>query len=314
MMESDGPPAGQGLVEPGPEGFRCGFVALVGRANVGKSTLLNRVVGSKVSIVSTVPQTTRFPVRGVLHRETCQIVFIDTPGIHKPRYRMNEEMVKITERVLHEVDLVCVLVDASEGYGPGDRYVFERIRAAGCRALLLLNKIDRMTKEGLLPLMDEAGRVGLFQEIVPLSALDGENCGRLESLLLAAMPPGPPHFPPEQITDLPQRMAVAEIIREQVFVKTRQEVPHATAVMIESMQQDDTGLHRIDATILVDKSSQKGILIGEQGRMMKAIGSEARRLIEALLQGRVHLSLWVRVRQGWRDDSSLLRLIGFPLS
>ncbi len=296
-----------------PEGFRCGFVAIIGRANVGKSTLLNRLVGAKLSIVSEVPQTTRFPVRGVLHREKCQVVFIDTPGVHKPRYRMNEEMVRLTTRVLREVDRVALLVDASDGLGPGDRFVFDLVREAGSKTILMLNKVDLMPRESLLPLIDEAARTGLFQEIVPASALTGENCDRLEAVIVAAMPEGPPHFPPDMLTDLPQRLAIAEIIREQVFLRTRQEVPHATAVTVDSMEKGEDGLARIHATVLVDRESHKGILIGEGGRMMKGIGTAARHELETFLGGRVHLSLWVKVRQGWRDDTTLLRLIGLPL-
>ena len=171
-----------------PEGFRCGFVALAGRANVGKSTLMNRIVGSKVSIVSEVPQTTRFPIRGILHRPGLQVVFIDTPGIHKPRYRMNEEMVLLATRVLREVDLVAVLIDASEGLGPGDRFAFDLLKQARARCILVLNKLDLIRKEDLLPQMEEAGRAGLFEEIVPVSARTGENCDRLESVVAARMP------------------------------------------------------------------------------------------------------------------------------
>jgi GTP-binding protein Era len=298
--------------QEGEEPSRCGFVALIGRANVGKSTLMNRLVGSKLSIVSTVPQTTRFPVRGILHRVGCQIVFIDTPGIHKPRYRLNEEMVRLTTRVLKEVDLVSILVDASDGFGPGDRFVFDLVRSAGSRNFLLLNKTDLMAKEKLLPLIEEAANIDLFEEIVPLSAMTGDNCDRLESLLVRRMPPGPPLFPPDTLTDLPQKLMVAEMIREQVLLKTHQEVPHATAVVVDTIRMDGD-LMRIDATIFVERSSHKGILIGEHGRMMKLIGSGARLNIESSLGSRVHLSLWVKVKEGWRDDTSLLRQIGLPL-
>lgn len=310
MSEQDPfPPA---TPQDGPEPFQCGFVALIGRANVGKSTLMNRLVGSKLSIVSTVPQTTRFPVRGILHRQNCQIVFIDTPGIHKPRYRLNEEMVRLTTRVLKDVDLVSVLVDASDGFGPGDRFVFDLVRSAGSRNLLILNKTDLMAKEKLLPLIEEASKAELFEEIVPLSAMTGDNCDRLEELFRGKMPPGPPHFPPDTLTDLPQKLMVAEMIREQVLHKTHQEVPHATAVVVDTIRQDGE-LTRIDATIFVERSSHKGILIGEKGRMMKTIGSAARINIESALGSRVHLSLWVKVKEGWRDDTSLLRQIGLPL-
>lgn len=298
----------------GPDPFRCGFVALSGRANVGKSTLLNRLVGAKVSIVSDVPQTTRFPVRGILHAPQLQVIFIDTPGIHKPRYRMNEEMVRLATRVLREVDLVAVLIDASEGYGPGDRFVFDLLKTSRSRNVLVMNKVDLMSKELLLPLIDEAGRTGLFEEIVPLSALSGENCDRLRTVITERMPPGPPHFPEDTLTDLPQRQAISELIREQVFQQTRQEVPHATAVMIEMIEKGEDNLTRIHAIIVTDRESQKGILIGEGGRMMKAIGTAARHSLETHLGMRVHLSLWVKVRKGWRDDISILRLIGLPVS
>ena len=294
---------------PAPEEFRSGFVALVGRPNVGKSTLMNQLVGRKLSIVSDVPQTTRFPVRGVLHRPEGQIIFIDTPGIHKPRYRLNEEMVRAAGQVLKETDLVAVLVDASDGYGPGDRYVFDRVRDARAKAFLILNKADRMPKEQLLPLIEEARVLGLFEEIVPISALSGDNCDRLASLLMSRMPPGPPHFPAEQLTDLPQRIQIGELIREQVFLQLRQEVPHAAAVVVDNLDEGGD-LVRIDATIVVDRDSHKGIVIGEQGRMVKEIGTASRRSLEQMLGRRVHLSLWVKVRQGWRDDTSLLRLIG----
>jgi GTPase len=314
MSETDEGSAAATRPGAAPEAFRCGFVALIGRANVGKSTLMNRMVGAKVSIVSDVPQTTRFPVRGILHRPGLQVIFIDTPGIHKPRYRMNEEMVRLATRVLREVDVVGVLVDASEGFGPGDRFVFDLLRQARSRNLLVLNKVDLTQKETLLPLMDEASRMGLFDEIVPVSALTGENSDRLETVIAAKMPPGPAHFPEDMLTDLPQRQAIAELIREQVFRQTRQEVPHATAVMIDLVERAENGLTRIHATIVTDKESQKGILIGEGGRMTKAIGTAARHAVEEYLGSRVHLSLWVKVRKGWRDDTTLLRLIGLPLS
>ena len=312
MMDDESHPGEGGSPAP-PDLFRCGFVALIGRANVGKSTLMNRLLGAKLSIVSTVPQTTRFPVRGVLNRDGCQVIFVDTPGVHKPRYRLNEAMVRLTAQVLKEVDLVAVLVDASDGVGPGDRFVFDMVKSAGSRALLILNKTDLMEKTRLLPLIDEAGRLELFQDIVPVSARDGDNCDRLETVIRQHMPAGPPHYPPEALTDLPQKLLIAEIIREQVLQRTRQEVPHATAVMVDAIDRDEeTALTRVNATIFVDRDSQKGILIGERGQMMKDIGSFARRNLEQTLGCRVHLSLWVKVRQGWRDDTAVLRLLGLP--
>jgi GTPase len=273
---------------------------------------MNRLVGAKLSIVSEVPQTTRFPVRGVLHRDGFQVVFIDTPGIHKPRYRLNEEMVRTATAVLREVDVVAVLVDAADGYGPGDRYVFDRVREAKARAFLILNKVDEMRREDLLPLIDEAARLEMFDEIVPLSAKTGENCDRLEQALAFRMPAGPPHFPADMLTDLPQRLQIGELVREQVFLKTRQEVPHATAVVVDAIE-DDGSLLRISATIVVERDNQKGIVVGEGGRMIKEIGSAARHNLEEALARRIHLALWVKVKQAWRDDLALLRLIGLRL-
>jgi GTP-binding protein Era len=212
------------------------------------------------------------------------------------------------------VDLVVVLVDASEGLGPGDRFAFDLLKQSRSRCILVLNKLDLIQKEELLPQMEEAGRTGLFDEIVPVSAKTGENCDRLEAAVGARMPPGPPHFPEDMLTDLPQLQAIAELIREQVFIQTRQEVPHASAVMVELVETDPRGLVTIHATVVTDRESQKGILIGEGGRMMKAIGSAARRGLEEYLAARVHLSLWVKVKKNWRDDTALLRLIGLPVA
>jgi GTP-binding protein Era len=292
-----------------PAGFRSGFVALVGRPNVGKSTLLNQLTGELISIVTDVPQTTRFPVRGVRHLPGVQVVFIDTPGIHKPRHRLNEEMVRAATQVLREVDLVIVLVDASDGYGPGDRFVFDRVREAGSRALLVLNKVDAMRKEDLLPLIDQAARLDLFQEIVPVSASTGDNCDRLMELITARLPEAPPPFPSEFVTDLSMRQRLSEAIRAEILHRTRQEVPHATAVQIEAIS-DEPALTRIEATILVERDSQKGIVIGEGGQRIKEIGSAARKRLEQLAGKQVHLALWVKVRPDWRDDEPLLRLLG----
>ena len=297
---------------PGASPSRCGFVALVGRPNVGKSTLMNHLVGARLSIVSDVPQTTRVPVRGILTRPGLQIVFIDTPGIHKPRHRLNEEMVKTAVEILREVDVVAVLVDAADGYGPGDRFVFDRVREAKARAFLVLNKIDGMRKEDLLPLIDEAARLEIFDEIVPVSALTGENCDRLEQIIATRMPEGPAHFPPDMLTDLPQRLRVSEVIREQVFLRMRQEVPHAAAVLVDQFE-DDGALVRIGATIFVERDTQKGIVIGEGGRMIKEIGSAARRGLESELGRKVHLALWVKVKESWRDDPALLRMLGLAV-
>jgi GTP-binding protein Era len=288
-------------------------VALSGRPNVGKSTLLNQMTGELISIVTDVPQTTRFPVRGIRHLPGAQIVYIDTPGIHKPRHRLNEEMVRAATQVLREVDLVIVLVDASDGYGPGDRFVFDRVRDAGARAILALNKVDAMRKEDLLPLIDEAARLNLFQEIVPVSAQSGANCDRLLELILARLPEGPPHFPPETLTDLPLRLRLAEAIRAELLHRTRQEVPHAAAVQLESVSEEEA-ITRIEATILVERDNQKAIVIGEGGQRIKEIGTAARQRLQEILGRQVHLALWVKVRPDWRDNEPLLRLLGLAPS
>jgi GTP-binding protein Era len=308
-LEPNVPDAAQGS----PAGFRSGFVALVGRPNVGKSTLLNQLTGELISIVTEVPQTTRFPVRGVRHLPGMQVVFIDTPGIHKPRHRLNEEMVRAATQVLREVDLVIVMVDASDGYGPGDRFVFDRVREAGSKALLVLNKVDAMRKEDLLPLIDQAARLELFQEIVPLSAATGDNCDRLLEVITARLPEAPPPFPAEFVTDLTLRQRLSEAIRAEILHRTRQEVPHATAVQIESVSEEPS-LVRIEATILVERDNQKGIVIGEGGQRIKEIGSAARKRLEQLVGKQVHLALWVKVRPDWRDDEPLLRLLGLTPS
>src|SRR5262245_8710231 len=292
-----------------PPGFQSGFVALVGRPNVGKSTLLNQLTGELLSIVTDVPQTTRFPVRGVRHLPGAQIVYIDTPGIHKPRHRLNEEMVRTATQVLREVDVVVVLVDASDGYGPGDRFVFERVREAGTRAILVLNKVDAMRKEELLPLIDQAARLDQFQEIVPVSAATGDNCDRLLDVITARLPEAPPPFPEDYLTDLSLRQRLSEAIRAEILHRTRQEVPHATAVQIEAVTEEPA-LTRIEATILVERDNQKGIVIGEGGQRIKDIGSAARKRLEQLVGRQVHLALWVKVKPDWRDYESLLRLLG----
>lgn len=289
--------------------FKSGFVALVGRPNVGKSTLLNRLVGQPIAIVTEVPQTTRFALRGVRHLPQAQIVYIDTPGIHKPRHRLNEEMVRSAQEILGQVDRALVLVDASDGYGPGDRYVFERIAAARARAFLILNKIDLMRKDDLLPLIEEAARLELFEEIVPVSAQTGDNCDRLERLIVERLAEGPPHYPPDMVTDLPTRLRAGEMIRAEILTRTRQELPHATAVVVEGFEETPA-LVRIDATIWVERDTQKGIVIGDQGRLIKEIGSAARRRLEEMVGRKVHLALWVKVRDRWRDEPALLRQLG----
>jgi GTP-binding protein Era len=292
-----------------PAGFRAGFVSVVGRPNVGKSTLVNRLVGQKVAIVSDKPQTTRNRILAVVNRPGGQLVLFDTPGIHKPQHRMNERMVEAALRSLAQVDLVLWLIDVTERYGPGDRYVRDALRRASRAVVLGLNKIDRVERPRLLPLIDAVRRELDFAEIVPFSALTGDNVDVLEAQLLAHLPAGPALYPEDFLTDQPERFLAAELVREQVLRATREEVPYSAGVVVESFQEDEK-LVRVEATILVEKESQKGILIGRGGSMLKRVGTQARREIEGLLGTQVYLGLFVKVREAWREDAALLDRMG----
>jgi GTP-binding protein Era len=289
--------------------FRSGFVAVVGRPNVGKSTLVNRLVGEKVAIVSDKPQTTRNRILAVLNRPDGQVVLFDTPGIHKPMHRMNERMVDAAVSSLGQVDLAVWVVDVTEEYGPGDRYVKEVLGRSGKPVMLVLNKIDLMPKPQLLPLIDHYRRLLDFAEVIPLSALEGDNVDVLGERLVAHLPEGERLYPEDFLTDQPERFFVAEMVREQILRHTREEIPYSTAVVVDSFKEGDP-LVRIEASILVERPSQKGILIGRGGAMLKAIGSAARREIEAFLGTKVYLGLFVKVREGWREDQAVLDEMG----
>jgi len=276
---------------------------------VGKSTLVNRLVGEKVAIVSDKPQTTRNRILAVLNRPDGQIVLFDTPGIHKPMHRMNERMVEAAVGSLGQVDLALWLVDVTEDYGSGDRYVKDVLTRAGKPVILGLNKIDLVPKPRLLPLIDQYRQLLDFAEIVPLSGLKGDNVERLAERLVAHLPEGERLYPEDFLTDQPERFFVAEMVREQILRHTREEIPYSTAVIIDSFKEG-TPVVRIEASILVERQSQKGILIGRGGAMLKAIGSAARREIEAFLGAKVYLGLFVKVREGWREDPAMLDEMG----
>lgn len=293
---------------------RCGVVSLVGRPNAGKSTLINRLVGEKVAIVTPAPQTTRNRIRGIRNEGPHQIVLLDTPGVHKPLYRMNRRMMALALDALEHVDLVLLLVDASASFGRGDRFVIETLEQR-CKApaVLVLNKIDLVDRERLLPLIDRYRKLYAFREIIPLSALTGENEQLLIDTVVRALPPGDRLYPDGEIfTDQPERILVAEVVREKVITRTKEELPYVTAVITESFEEpgDEGGVIRIAATILVERKSQKGIIIGRGGQRLKAIGTDARLEIEKLLGARVFLDLLVRVEPGWREDRKLLRRLG----
>ena len=292
--------------------MRAGSVSLVGRPNAGKSTLLNRFVGQKVAIVSDKPQTTRHRIVGVRSAPDRQIVFIDTPGIHKPLHRMNRRMVDAATSTLREVDVVVLVVDASVPPGAGDRFVYGLVRAAGTPAILALNKVDRVKKPALLPLIADYGRSGDFRSIVPVSALSGDGVDRLEHEILGALPEGEALYPDDYFTDQTERTLAAELIREKVLRYTHDELPYTTAVLIEQFEEPPNpgGLTRIFASILVDHASQKPIVLGRGGEMIKRIGTDARKDLEGMLGGKVYLDLHVKVRADWRDNERVLDEMG----
>ncbi|HET9317891.1 MAG TPA: GTPase Era [Vicinamibacteria bacterium] len=306
--------------------FRSGFVAVVGRPNVGKSTLVNRLVGQKVSIVSDKPQTTRNRILAVVNvpavegssqdelaevpgREAAQIVLLDTPGIHKPMHRMNERMVDVAVQSLGGVDLALWLVDVTEAYGPGDRYVKTVLQRAGKPVILGLNKIDAIEKPRILPVIEQYRHLMDFSEVIPLSALKGQQVDVLLDRLVAHLPEGQPLYPEDFLTDQPERFFVAEMVREQILRMTRDEIPYAAGVVVDSFQEGGPVV-RIEATIYVERDTQKRIVIGKGGAMLKAIGTEARKQIEDFLATRVYLGLFVKVREGWREDGPILESMG----
>jgi GTP-binding protein Era len=284
-------------------------VTVVGRPNVGKSTLVNRLVGQKVAIVSDKPQTTRNRILAVVNRPGAQMVLFDTPGIHKPMHEMNRRMVETATRSIGQGDVVLWLVEVTEPPGPGDRFIEGLLRKSGVPVVLALNKIDRVERPRILPAIEAWRHAGSFVEIVPVSALKGDNVERLEAVLLGRLPEGTALYPEDFLTDLPERFFVAEMVRESILRHTREEIPYVTGVVIESFQEGE-GLVRIQAAILVERENQKGILIGRGGSMLKTVGSEARRQIEAFLGTKVFLGLFVKVRERWRENEAVLGEMG----
>jgi GTP-binding protein Era len=279
---------------------KSGFVAVVGRPNAGKSTLVNALVGTKVSIVTAVPQTTRNRILGIVNQPSAQIVLMDTPGIHRPLSRLNEQMMAFVRQALTERDLAVLIVDASERFGHGDEFAVGLLKEYAPRTILALNKIDRIKKLKLLPLMERYSQLYNFEEIIPISALRGEGLTELLDALVRLLPEGPQYFPPEMYTDQPERFLASEIVREKVIFHTRQELPYATAVVIDEFEEGEN-ITRIHASIVVERDSQKPIIIGSGGDMLKLIGTEARRELERLFPPKVFLELYVKVEPHWRD-------------
>jgi len=285
----------------------------VGRPNAGKSTLLNRLVGQKIAIVSDKPQTTRNRIAGVRNYPEGQVVFVDTPGVHRPLHRLNVRMVDAALDALRQVDVVVAVVDASEPAGGGDRYLMDVLKDVRRPRVLALNKVDLLQKERLLPLIERYDREGGFVDIVPISALDGDNVDRLERVILSHLPEGEPLYPDDYLTDQPERFFVAELVREQVLQHTRAELPFASAVIVDRFEEaDEKGVLRLYCTILVERDSQKGIIVGKGGAMIKAIGTAARIELERFFDLKVFLDLRAKVRADWREDERALDELGLP--
>ncbi|WP_102026993.1 GTPase Era [Salirhabdus sp. Marseille-P4669] len=292
--------------------YKSGFISIVGRPNVGKSTFMNKVLGQKIAIMSDKPQTTRNKIQGVMTKKDAQIIFIDTPGIHKPKHRLGDFMVKTAEHTLNEVDAILFMVNAEEGYGAGDQYIIDKLQSIRNPVFLVINKIDKVHPDKLLTLIDQYREKMDFQEIVPISALEGNNVEHLIDVLTNYLPEGPQYYPEDQITDHPERFIISELIREKVLHLTREEIPHSVAVVIDVIEErEQRKAVYVQATIITERPTQKGIIIGKQGKMLKEIGSLARKDIEALLGSKIFLELWVKVQKDWRNRMSQLQEYGF---
>ncbi|MGX7351043.1 GTPase Era [Enterococcus canis] len=290
---------------------KSGFVAIVGRPNVGKSTLLNRVVGQKIAIMSDKAQTTRNKIQGVYTTPEAQLIFIDTPGIHKPKHRLGDFMVEAAYSALREVDVVLFMIAADQKRGKGDDFIIERLKQVEVPVFLLINKIDKVHPDALLEIIEDYRTQMPFAEVVPISATEGNNVDRLMTTLVNEMPEGPQYYPDDQITDHPEYFVVSELIREKVLLLTRDEVPHSVAVVVDSMKRNENDKVHIQATIIVERDSQKGIIIGKGGKMLKQVGTKARIDIENLLGDKVFLELWVKVQKDWRDKKVYLQDFGY---
>ncbi len=291
--------------------FHSGFVAILGRPNVGKSTFLNRVVGQKIAIMSDKAQTTRNKIQGIYTEDDAQIVFIDTPGIHKPHSRLGDFMVESALSTLNEVDAVLFMVNATQKRGRGDDFIIERLKNVKKPIYLVINKIDQIHPDKLLQIMDDYRNTLDYAEVFPISALEGNNCPELIESLVNTLPEGPQYYPADQITDHPERFIAGELIREKVLELTREEVPHSVAVVVDRIHREDAKKVLVQATIVVERNSQKGIIIGKGGKMLKQIGVKARKDIELMLGDKVYLELWVKVQPNWKDRQVDLQALGY---
>ncbi|MDI7740804.1 GTPase Era [Lysinibacillus fusiformis] len=293
--------------------YKSGFISIIGRPNVGKSTFLNRVIGQKIAIMSDKPQTTRNKIQGVLTRDASQMIFIDTPGIHKPKHKLGEFMIKVSKNTLREVDIIMFMVNAEQGLGKGDEFILELLEGTKTPVFLVVNKIDQIHPEELVQIIETYKGKFPFAEIVPISALQGNNVDQLLETIETYLPEGPQYYPADQVTDHPERFIISEMIREKVLHLTREEIPHSIAVVIDKIKRDEENenMIRVQATIMVERDSQKGIVIGKRGALLKTVGTEARKDIEMLLGSKVFLELWVKVQKDWRNKSTHLRDFGY---
>lgn len=293
--------------------FKSGFVAIIGRPNVGKSTLINRLVGERVTIISNKPQTTRNSIKCIYTREDFQIVFIDTPGIHKPKSKLGEYMVKSATESLKGVDVVIAVFDCSMEIGSGDMYIVDIAKEVDIPVILVLNKIDKISKAKLMEIVASLSiHEDYFNSIIPISAQEGSNIDELVHEMVKNLPEGPLYFPSDMVADVPEKFVISELIREKILELTAEEVPHGTAVEVTAMKErDNKDMIDIEATIYCERDSHKGIIIGKQGRMLKEIGSKARIDIENLLDCPINLQLWVKVKKNWRDSNNMLKTLGY---
>lgn len=295
--------------------FKSGFVTLIGRPNVGKSTLMNHLIGQKIAITSNKPQTTRNRIQTVYTSEEGQIIFLDTPGIHKAKNKLGEYMVTVAERTLYEVDLILWLVEPTTFIGAGERHIAEQLRKTDTPVILVINKIDMVAKAEILTFIDAYKDIAPFQEIIPVSALQGENTEELLKVMFDYLEEGPCYYNEDTITDQPERQIVSELIREKALRNLNDEIPHGIAVAVERMEERSSGrLIDIDATVVCERDSHKGMIIGKQGAMLKKIGTQARQDIENLLDCKVNLKLWVKVKKDWRDSDFLIKNFGYRKS
>ena len=290
---------------------KSGFAAVIGRPNVGKSTLINALIGQKIAIMSDKPQTTRSRILCILTEEDAQVIFLDTPGVHKPKHKLGDYMAKATEGALHGVDVVVFVVDVTEKMGAGEQYILKHLANVRVPVLLAVNKVDCIPRQQSLPIIESYAKVYDFAGIVPISAREGENLEGLLAEIKKHLPEGPQYYPADMVTDQPERLIVAELVREKVLALTRDEIPHAVAVDIEEMTTRQKGDVYIRAVIYVERESQKGIVIGAKGALLRTIGAQARADVETLLGAKVYLDLWVKTRKDWRNRATALREFGF---